>query len=307
MNTKGFLNISFAWLFAIIAGAFILFLAIYAVTQIIGTSQYQINTETAKSIDISFNQVETSFESAFSTSLTLPVESRIYNDCEEFGNFGEQLISISEKNFGKWPTPPEPLSSKNRYIFSELPIQGKTFYLFSKPFNFPFKIADLIYMTSSTAEYCFKSPTIDIEYELESLNQPNLKIFPNCSEESVFVCFGPGNCDIKVNLITKSVEKDSEEVYFEDDALMYAAIFSDQEVYECQVKRLMMRTENLAQLYIDKSKLISRTSGCSSNLNLLSLASQSNRLDNSRYLSSIKNLVEDIQNQNELNRECKLW
>ena len=38
-NQRGYLQISFAWVFAIIAGVFILFLAIFAVTKFTRTEQ----------------------------------------------------------------------------------------------------------------------------------------------------------------------------------------------------------------------------------------------------------------------------
>ena len=56
---KGFLQISFAWLFAIIVGIFILFLAIYGVTKLINVGQYQIDSETAKNLGILLNPLET--------------------------------------------------------------------------------------------------------------------------------------------------------------------------------------------------------------------------------------------------------
>jgi hypothetical protein len=43
------------------------------------------------------------------------------------------------------------------------------FYVFSTPFEMPFKIADLIYITSTKDKYCFISPPEDIEEELEGL------------------------------------------------------------------------------------------------------------------------------------------
>ena len=39
MNKKGFLQISFQWIFAIVVGIVILFLAIYGVSKLIGTGE----------------------------------------------------------------------------------------------------------------------------------------------------------------------------------------------------------------------------------------------------------------------------
>jgi len=45
---KGYLQISFTWLFAIIAGAFILFLAIFMTSKLIGTEQVALDAKTGK-------------------------------------------------------------------------------------------------------------------------------------------------------------------------------------------------------------------------------------------------------------------
>ena len=72
MNKRGFLQISFAWLFAIIIGAFILVLAIYASTKIIKTEQLSLDAKTAKEIGVLLNPLETGFETGKTTSIKLP-------------------------------------------------------------------------------------------------------------------------------------------------------------------------------------------------------------------------------------------
>ena len=239
MNNKAYLQISFAWTFAIITGIFILFLAIYSVTKLVGVSQYELDTKTAKNLGVLLNPLETSFETGKTTPITIAAETRIYNKCNLYGNFGNQIIQVSQKSFNKWPEPAEKISFSNKYIFSEDYVEGKKFYIFIKPFEFPFKVSDLIYITSSDKEYCFIDAPEDIEDELSSLNQNNL-VIKNCSSDSVNVCFGGGmDCDVKVSYGMGSVKKDGNTIYFEGDALMYAAIFSEKDLYECQLQRLM--------------------------------------------------------------------
>ena len=43
-------------------------------------------------------------------------------------------------------------------------------------------------------------------------------------------------------------KKDNGRMYYEGDALMYAAIFSEKEDYECQLDRLMNRAEQLFKI-----------------------------------------------------------
>jgi hypothetical protein len=320
MKKKG-LQISFAWLFAIIVGAFILFLAIYGVTRLINLGQYEISTETGKQIGILLNPLETGFETGKVTSLTLARETRIYNDCDNDNSFGRQIISISQKNFGRWPEPAEGVSFRNKYIFSQDIAEGKEFYIFSKPFEFPFKVSDLIYLISSSEEYCFINAPPEIEDEILDLEPKNIVLdsLDGCSDKSVKVCFvsatltdSSANCDIEVNraggFIEKAESNGSKRVYFGGDALMYAGIFADSEIYECQIKRLMQRAGQLASLYKDKEILVSQQD-CYSNLkqDLLLLSNSANSLTGSKDLGSdLINLVEDIKQKNE-NSYCKLW
>ncbi|MCK4553176.1 hypothetical protein KAT80_03150 [Candidatus Pacearchaeota archaeon] len=299
---RGYLQISFTWLFAIIAGAFILFIAIFMTLKLIGTEQVAQDLKSGKEIGVLLNPVEIGFESAKSTSITMPVETRITARCENDNKFGEQIINLSQKSFGKWTETNTEVRFPNKYIFSENP-EGKTFYIFAKPFALGFKVADLIYMTSSEKEYCFKNAPDKIKNEIEFLNQKNL-VTENCQADSIKICFS-GSCDIEVNYHAKYVRKAESKMYFSDDALMYAAIFSDSKNYECQVKRLMQRVANLALLYKDKADFIS-IRGCNSNLNLLGLENAAKSLSSSANLNLVSSIAEEIDDQNKF-AECRLW
>lgn len=302
MDKKAYLQISFAWLFAIIVGAFILFLAIYGTIKFINIEQTTQDAKTGKEIGVLLNPLEISFETVKTTSLTMPVETKIYNRCNNNGVFGKQIIQISQKSFNKWTETEIDIGFSNKYIFSEKYVEGKKFYILSKPFDFPFKIADLIYITPSSKKYCFIEAPEDIEDEISELNQENLLV-KNCSDSAIEVCFEGGDCDI--NVYGNYVKKNGEKMYFEGDALMYAAIFADPEVYECQLKRLMQRTKQLALLYNDKATFVARE-GCHSDLNLLELSNSASDFSNSaKDLGSISNIAEDIGGKNE--GECKLW
>ncbi len=308
---KGYLQIPFALIFSIIVGIFILSLAIYGVVKVIHTGEGTIGAKTGKEIGTLLNPLETSFQSAQSSSLVFPVETRIYNKCNNNYGFGRQLIQISQKSFNKWTETDIDVGFSNKYIFSENPSEGKKFYLFSKPFDFPFKVADLIYLTSSSQNYCFVNAPENIEREISMLGQENL-LTEDCPNSSIKICFGNSNCDINVNYNPETsnsysygfVKKKGKSVEFKSDALMYAGIFADKEVYECQVKRLMQRIEKLSMIYYDKSKFVSQK-GCYSNLNLLGLNNAVENFDGN--LNSIINIAEDIKEKNEMNWECRLW
>ncbi|MCK5043522.1 hypothetical protein KAR52_00790 [Candidatus Pacearchaeota archaeon] len=304
-NKRGYLQISFAWLFAIIVGGIILFLAIFLSTKLIRTEQTSISAQTGKEIGVLLNPLETGFEVWKTTSLSLPTETRIYNKCNNNGIFGRQIIQISQKSFDKWTETDIDIGFSNKYIFSEEYVEGKNFYIFSKPFEFPFKVSDLIYITSASEKYCFIDAPSHIKEEISVLNQKNL-FAEDCSDsESIKICFQGENCEINIDSYSQYVEKDGKRLYFEGDALMYAAVFSEPDVYECQVKRLMQRVKNLALLYKDKANFISQKSDCQSNLDLLKLSNFADALESSKDLSSVSFIVDEVKEQNK--GVCKLW
>ena len=304
-NKKGF-QISFAWLFAIIAGGFILFLAIYGVIKIMDTGGDIASARTGKEIGVLLNPLETSFGSVRTVLLTMPIETRIHNKPKTYGNFGTQIIQVSQKNYGKWSQTEIDVSFPNKYIFSDGVVEGKDFFIFSKPFKFPFKVADVIYITSSKKNYCFMDAPDRIEEELSDLNQKNLFV-EDCPEESVKVCFEGGiDCDIDVDYNRRKVEKMGQTMFFETDALMYAAIFSDKNIYEYQVKRLMQRTNELLLLYDSKAILI-LDQGCLPDMNLFVFKSIVNNLDDSEDLEGAANAADDLERENDDLGVCKLW
>jgi len=103
------------------------------------------------------------------------------------------------------------------------------------------------------------------------------------------------------------VKKGSDTIYFEGDALMYAAIFSDKNIYECQLKRIMKRIKTLSTIYIDKANFVGAI-GCNTNSNsdLLVLINLADNLKSSSELNSIKLIADDIDEKNK-EAICKLW
>ncbi len=309
-NNRGFIQITFPWHFAIIVGILILFLAIYGVTKLITTEQTIQDVKTSQEIGILLNPLETGFEEAKTTSLLFPVDTRLTIGCNQDGKFGRQLIKVSQKSFNQWTDTDINTGFSNKYFFSKGEIEGKEIFIFSKPFDFPFKVSDLLYLTSSRDIYCFIDSPKEIKEELMNIGQENL-LLENCSniENAIKVCFaGRSNCDININPVAQSIEKRDGKVYYDGNALMYAAIFSDKNIYECQLKRLMTRVNVLAELYNDKSLLIAG-SNCNTNLDadLLQLISQTETFSGSLNLFSMVNLVEEINRKNRENSLCKLW
>jgi hypothetical protein len=313
-NKKGALEFSFSWIFAILVGAFILFMVIFAIIKLMDTFNQEGSSEAAKNIGVLLNPLESGFESATKSLIKTQIETRIYPDCVAGGGsndyFGKQTIRISEKtSSNKWSNIGTTTSIQNKYIFSENYVEGKNFYIYSKSFDFPFKVGDLLYLTSNSSSYCFIDAPERIEDEIKnSLNAPNI-FFKNCPEETLRVCFSTTtNCDVIVRENQKSVRKNGEIVYYEGDALMYAAIFSSKEIYECQLLRLMKRAEQLSLIYQKKSDFLYKEVGCLPEIStdLISLRQKERTLESSADLFSLVSTVNIIEIKNS-NMECRLW
>ncbi|MFH1325671.1 MAG: hypothetical protein ABIH49_02800 [archaeon] len=301
------LEMSFAWLFAIITGVIILLIAIYASTRVIQTEQTAVDAQTAKEIGVILNPLETGFETGKTTSIALPTETRIYNRCNNENYFGEQIIKISQRSFNKWTDTNIDVSFRNKYIFSDNYTEGEKFFVFSKPFEFPFKVSDVIYLTSSQKKYCFKGfgeEEQDIREELSNLNQENIAI-EQCPADAVEVCFNDESCEIYVNWNSRYVEKNNEIMDFDDTALMYAAVFSDKETYDCHVERLMQRTEQLLNIYIEKENFVARE-GCNSNLGADLALLKDGVSAESFNIVTLSNRADEIKDSNDV-ASCKLW
>jgi len=308
MSNKRGIEFSFTWIFAVIIGAFILVLAIYATTKIISTGETQTATVTAKEIGILLNPLETGFEEETTTSFSVNTDTRIYNDCDNIGEFGNQIIKTSQKSFGKWANSGIEIEFQNKYIFSGNYEEGKIFHVFSKSFDFPFKVADVIFLSSSDKKYCFFNAPTNIKGELEKLKQANLLTDCTGDENAIKVCFDSATstgCNVTVKYNSGYVEKKGERLYFETDALMYGAIFADKEVYECQTKRLMQRAENLGSIYNKKASLLEQKD-CHSNIDFSSFLTALENYKDSSNLGILFSVVNSMKNSNEV-ASCRLW
>ena len=99
--------------------------------------------------------------------------------------------------------------------------------------------------------------------------------------------------------------KGDNELFFETDALMYAAIYSESDIYECQVKRLIQRTRELLNIYEDKSKHLKKEV-CDPEISFSSFKGSLNEFENSEDLLEISIKANDISRENK-NSQCPLW
>lgn len=318
-NKRGQLNISFGWIFAIVVGAFILFLAIYGVSKFMNIQETQQSAESSVSISNLLNSLETGFETGQKATISTGVDTRIITQCENQGLFGRQKIRTQQKTFDTYTSDENSIevTTRNKYLFLDDNIEGKIFFAFSKPYEFPseksyefpFKIADLIYLTSSDDNYCFRNAPSDIEEEITNINQDNFYT-ENCPQDSTDVCFnlGASSCDVEVSTNSGTIQKDSDTIYFEGDSLMYAGIFSSKEEYECQINRLMKRAKQLTVIYQEKAS-IEKSQGCDSEMeiSLYDFGILLDSFENSGQIFEISEAARELNSLNSNKGDCKLW
>jgi len=303
-NKKGF-EMSFGWIFAILVGAVIIFLAIYAAGKLSGQEIDITNTESAKELGILLSPIETNLDSGKLSFIKFPRETKVGNMCYEYGNFGEQKINTSGDSGVGSSAGGVSSTFHNKYIFSKTVSTGRTFYVFAMPLELPYKIADLMFLWSDKESYCFVTPPRAVE---DSINMSGIKNiyfankFTNCPSGSKRVCFGAGNCDIVVSIGANgggTVVKENKTVSF-IGPLLYGAIFSSPSIYECQVKRLMKRNSELALLYANKADALGAR-GCNSNLqaDLIAYADRTLKVNNSAQLNGIALLAESLGRRND--------
>ena len=316
MKKRGFnkkaIALPFNWLFAIIAGGTILFLAIFAAGKFIRTSEQTIYTESAASLISLFDPLETGLASGKAYEIGFKKNSKIFFKCQEYLNkpFGKQTIAFSEQTFGEtYGEQGKEVSIKDKYIFSKDIVEGKVIYVFSKPFFLPFKINDLTIVSSDNDKYCFYDSPEEIKESLEGLNLKNI-VFVNetLKCEGINVCFKETRkCDIVVYedqnyVLNRNYGK---RVYYVGE-LIYGAIFSSPEIYECNVKRIKNKFDELAKVYLDKIKVIERE-GCQSNIGQ-KLNGVLGPINDSRELIGLYNSIQEIDSINKLEKSgCQLY
>lgn len=316
-SKKGF-EMSFAWMFAIIVGGVILFLAVYFISVIIPSETNRQDTLSGKEIGILLSPVENSLSSSRSSRIFVNGDTRVYNFCKgPINDFGRQEIRLATKSGigAEWPEPGVPHRFNNKYLFSEEIIEGSEFYIYSKSLNLPYKAADLLIMWSNLEDYCFKDAPREIKETIDGMGFDNLHT-GQCPSKAIEICFIDSRCDIDVDLSSKSVTKNRQTVYFEssfsgrleEEGLIYAAIFSDPEIYECQLKRVMARSAALSEILVDKSERLS-TENCGS-LSLVSdleeFAGLARNMETSRDIRLIKSAAEELKEKND-GLNCKLF
>ncbi|MBM3247652.1 hypothetical protein FJZ17_03895 [Candidatus Pacearchaeota archaeon] len=325
-KSKRSFDMPFSWIFAIIAGSIIIFIAIYATTRFINVAQKAENSESALELLNYLNPVVNGVMSSYATKFNFNKETRVYFNCSESSSqspiFGRQTLAFSQISgfLKKWPKPGEAVPRYNKYIFAENMLQGKDFYIFSKPFYTGFRVDDII--TISSSKYCLIAPPNVIEEEFQRLGLGNINVTPTitlCPKNTIKVCFGAdfagcnmsvyGECnsfDCESEFDNGYVLKKSKRLYYTGN-LLYGAIFSSPEIYECNTKRIGKKVNELATIYNEKIDIV-KLKDCDSIISpfLLQIATISKNLKSSLEIKELYQLSKDMDEEN-CDSNCRVY
>lgn len=307
----------FAWIFAIIVGAVILFLTFFFLSREIFVQEQQSGTEQVYGLDILLGPFTYlgSISEATSNEINLYETTKLDFECENLG-LGYDTLIIEKKTITTNDV-------YDKYIFADA-METKKIAVISKPFKMPFRVADLIYLAKDSGNdktYCFVNSPLKIENELNNLDINGFEFYNSlgqCSQSTIKVCFDvSAPCDIKIydkssgqdEYEIGEVRKGQDKMFFVTSSLMYGAIFSSKEVYDCNVKRLMARIDPLISIYREKNIALSQED-CDENYNLAlsALNSAASNLD-VENLNSFITLYNHAQELEILNNKatCKLY
>lgn len=253
LNKKGF-EISFSWLFAVIAGISVfLFLTWFAVkqTDLFGNVSAQA---AAEELDIAF----TSFSSSMiGTKLNFPKDVELEFKCDS----NEERMLINGKGGKKL---------KGNIVFSPNNMKNNEFSLWTKGWNIPFRVSNFIFLADNKHRY-----------NLDGISSTELEGVPDIFKTGVdgekinFVQGRDGSPSDDEKTIYLEYDSELDEHYgtiyikgnegqplsYFGDAMIYAAIFSDKDNFDCLYNKAKERAENVIKVYEERAKEM--RGGCS--------------------------------------------
>lgn len=321
ISKKSQMEMGFNWIFALIVGGAVLFFAIYFSMKFVGTSQVAQSTEGSATLKSLLDPYETGVAEGISSNIRFKKDTKLKFRCDEKDNppFGAMYLSMSDKTFNdEYGTEGLEVPIKDKYVFTEKSIEIMNYMnlsVFSRPIELPYHISDALIMYSQ--EYCFFKPPYSVFEDIDDLELPYIteesKSLKKC--KGITVCFDtdPVSCDIKVFGKDTSYDygyvlRDGKKLYYVEN-LVYAAIFSSPDIYECNVKRLMAKQKELSEVYFGKSLVIIR-SNCENKLgpSLQKMTDLASKYSTTQDLGAIYSAAEEI---NLLNRgmasNCELY
>lgn len=256
-------GMEFGWIFAVIVGAVILFLAFYFVGTNLLSERIKKDTVAAQTFETLMNPLSYlgSLGAVTSMPLNLSEKSELLLECDTGEDIGSKLgwNSITVMT-GKKGSESIPRTAYDKYIYADISgLEVKNLHSITMSFDMPWRVADLTMLWPADRIYCFEDTPRDLKDKLEDLNISSIVLDEDeCPDdvEVTSVCFKSSGCDINAynGIVTK---EDRTKLPYSGNALMLAAIFSEPDLYKCNAVRLAKRLSMQAQIYGAKSEAAS--------------------------------------------------
>ncbi|MFH1823095.1 MAG: hypothetical protein ABH817_00035 [archaeon] len=272
--------IQFAWIFAVIIGALVLFLAFYFIGTNVersGETEQTVLTQGFDTILNPFSYVG-AMGAAMARIIELPKPQDINFTCEKDSSFGSMTMVLSKETKGL------PKTINDKYIFSRNLENTKQVLAISMPLKLPWRVADIIVFVPMKNKYCIKNSGSDLKKLLTDLTE-NIDsgrfVFDNCDPENV-----------KITLDRTL-----------PDELQLASAFSDPDIYECNVIRLKKRLGKQVDIYNGKIRSLI-AAGCNMNIDLNLLEIEAGKAN--KDVETLVNLADSIARLNKIG-SCSLF
>lgn len=272
---RGAIEVQFNWIFVFVAGALILALFVGFVNRQTDSAEKSLAGQIVRDMNTIMTQSAVTSDKYGVVTLVKPLEFHCDPDaCNDFGCTSDFEV---EGTGVTWQTPVQP-------IFAPDLVSGREMVTWSLDWSVPFRVTNFLFLTSKDVRYVFVGstgdPIEDISKEMpdsvtkelvtDPANIPNQNhykvklIFYNTDPISNFPSNLAGMPDGDVSAINIISSDNKVQFYINDGgsfspegeafyfgaASLYGAIFAeDKAMYECNMRKAMLRLKRIAEVY----------------------------------------------------------
>ncbi len=296
------------WILVSIIGATIIIFALVFVGKTRPSQEYQNNAILVNYVDLFFNPF-TSGVGSTGKEIKLPFQTEISFSCES----GVEKITLGK---GISASSRE---IKDKFIFAKDKILTDKIFIFSQPLNLPYEVSDLVIAFDTQNKYCLiydadsrdfvislTNELTDIRDSFTACNSINC-----CSQDSRVITFY-SSPEADVNIVNKAEEFEygivnfkGKQSFFIDKSTLVSAIFSDYEIYDCNIKRIGKKISLASGIYEEKATLLDLREECSYiniNSKITELSKEAEAFSRNPTLIGAKSIYEYSEEIKKLNR-----
>lgn len=255
-----------------LVGAIIIIFAIVFVGKVGIVEQQKQNVVVAKYLDLFFNPFASigAIAEGFGKRVELPYEINAEFRCVG----GEERVIVGSGNKRGY-------EKLENFVYSPSRLKTKELSVFSKPFNLPFRVTDLIFVFDTSHQFCL---LYDDDFSKSIVDSVVEDVSDNLGDADNFVKCKTLNCcqpDARViSFKSRAIQGEAEvtisdesngrfdygRIFFSDGKnipfvgfpLVEAAVFSDYEIYSCNFQRLMKKISAISEIYQGKASFLGR-------------------------------------------------